>query len=77
MAAAIIAKDPEKYGFEIPKANPFSYEEVALDHSADLAVLARVAGIKVKTLRKYNPELRQSATPTDGPYLLKLPKDKK
>jgi membrane-bound lytic murein transglycosylase D len=36
-----------------------------------------VAGIKVKTLRKYNPELRQSATPTDGPYLLKLPKDKK
>ena len=77
LAAAIIAKDPGKYGFKVPKADPFGYEEVPLDHSADLAVLARVAGIKVKTLRKYNPELRQSATPTDGPYLLKLPKDKK
>ena len=77
LAAAIIAKDPEEYGFTIPKVKPFSYEEVVLEHSADLAVLSRVAGIKVKTLRKYNPELRQSATPADNPYLLKLPKGKK
>ena len=77
LAAAIIAKDPGEYGFTIPKVKPFSYEEVVLEHSADLAVLSRVAGIKVKTLRKYNPELRQSATPADNPYLLKLPKGKK
>ena len=77
LAAAIIAKDPEEYGFTIPKVKPFSYEEVVLEHSADLAVLSRVAGIKVKTLRNYNPELRQSATPADNPYLLKLPKGKK
>ena len=77
LAAAIIAKDPGKYGFKIPKVKPFEYEEVVLENSADLAVLARVAGIKVKKLRNYNPELRQSATPTDSPYLLKLPKGKK
>ena len=77
LAAAIIAKSPENYGFEVPKVKPFEYEEVVLENSADLAVLARVAGIKVKTLRNYNPELRQSATPTDSPYLLKLPKGKK
>ena len=77
LAAAIIAKDPDQYGFNIPESKPFSYEEVVLENSADLAVLSRVAGIKVKTLRKYNPELRQSATPADSPYLLKLPKGKK
>ena len=77
LAAAIIAKDPEHYGFNISKSKPFSYEEVVLENSADLAVLSRVAGIKVKTLLKYNPELRQSATPADSPYLLKLPKGKK
>ena len=77
LAAAIIAKDPGKYGFKVPKIKPFEYEEVVLENSADLAVLARVAGIKVKKLRNYNPELRQSATPTDSPYLLKLPKGKK
>lgn len=77
LAAAIIAKDPDHYGFKISKSKPFSYEEVVLENSADLAVLSRVAGIKVKTLLKYNPELRQSATPADRPYLLKLPKGKK
>ena len=77
LAAAIIAKDPGEYGFKVPKVKPFEYEEVVLENSADLAVLARVAGIKVKKLRNYNPELRQSATPTDSPYLLKLPKGKK
>ena len=77
LAAAIIAKTPEKYGFTIPKVKPYEFEEVILENSADLAVLARVAGIKVKQLRNYNPELRQSATPTDNPYLLKLPNGKK
>lgn len=77
LSAAIIAKAPEAYGFVIPEAEPFQYEEVILKKSADIAVLARVAGIKVKMLRDYNPELRQSATPTDGPYILKLPVGKK
>lgn len=73
LASAIIVASPEKYGFKPPVVKPFQYEEVQLEHSADLAVLARTAGIKVKTLRKYNPELRQSASPSEGPYLLKLP----
>ena len=77
LSAAIIAKTPEAYGFKIPIAEPIQYEEVVLKKSADLAVLARVAGIKSKVLRNYNPELRQSATPSEGSYTLKLPKGKK
>ena len=50
---------------------------MVLEKSADLAVLARVAGIKPKVLRDYNPELRQSATPSEGSYTLKLPMGKK
>lgn len=73
LAAAIIVASPEEFGFEVPKVKPFRYEEVQLEKSADLAVLAHTAGIKVKTIREYNPELRQSASPADGPYLLKLP----
>ena len=77
LSAAIIAKTPEAYGFKIPIAEAIQYEEVVLKKSADLAVLARVAGIKSKVLRNYNPELRQSATPSEGSYTLKLPKGKK
>lgn len=77
LAAAIIAQNPEKYGFKIPQSKPLAYDVVELEKSADLAILARSAGISLRTLQKYNPELRQSATPADEPYLLKLPKGRK
>ncbi len=78
LSAAIIARSPEAYGFTIPKnIQPFRYETIELEKSADIAVLARVVGVKPKVLRDYNPELRQSATPTEPGYQLKLPLGKK
>ena len=78
LSAAIIARNPEAYGFKIPKnVEPFQYETITLEKSADIAVLARVAGLKPDVLRTYNPELRQSATPTESGYSLKLPIGKK
>ena len=69
LSAVIIARSPNEYGFEAPKdVKPFQYDIIALEKSSDIAVLARVAGIKPKLLREYNPELRQSATPADGKY---------
>ena len=77
LSAAIIARTPKAYGFKVPKVEPFSYETITLEKSADIAVLARVAGLKPNVLREYNPELRQSATPSEGSYILKLPPGKK
>ena len=77
LAAAIIANDPTSYGFKIPKTKPHKYEFVEIKQSADLAVLANSAGTSLKTLKAYNPELRQSATPVDVVYRLKIPVGKK
>ena len=77
LSAAIIARTPKAYGFKVPKVEPFRYETITLEKSADIAVLARVAGLKPNVLREYNPELRQSATPSEGSYILKLPPGKK
>lgn len=73
LAAAIIGQNPEEYGFEELPNTPIKYDFVELEKSADLSVLARSANISIKTLREYNPELRQSATPNNGVYQLKLP----
>ncbi len=77
LSAAIIGQNPEKYGFKVPESKPIEFDFVELEKSADLAVLAQSAGISFKTLQKYNPELRQSATPADELYVLKLPKGRK
>jgi len=77
LSAAIICSNPKEYGFKTPKSKPLQYEYVEIDQSADLAVLARSAGVTLKTLKEYNPELRQSATPVDVTYRLRLPTGKK
>jgi len=77
LATAIITRNPEEYDFESPQANPFPSEQVTIEKSADLSVLASCAGISVDELRLYNPELRQFATPPDQSYLLRLPLEKK
>ena len=79
LAAAIIARNPEEYGFETyskKRKTPFEFDTVELEKSADLSVLARSAGTSLKTMQYYNPELRQSATPQNGPYTLRIPKGK-
>lgn len=80
LAAAIICQAPDQYGFSMKSSkNPqtFDFELVDIDQSADLTVIARSAGINLKTLKSFNPELRQSATPSDERYSLRLPKGRK
>ena len=77
LAAAIICSDPISYGFKTPKTKPHKYEYVQIEQSADLTVLASSAGISLKTIKAYNPELRQSATPVEAAYQLKIPVGKK
>ena len=78
LAATILAKDPEKYGFykKEKKEKALSYDVVSIEKSADLTVLARSAETSFKTLQALNPELRQSATPKDS-YELKIPEGSK
>jgi len=73
LSSAIILKDPDKYGFKIPKAKSFKYDEVVIKKSADLSVIAKSAGTKTSTIKYLNPELRQSATPANEDYILRVP----
>ena len=74
LAASIIAKNPLKYGFKRKKTKkPISYDLVSIEKSADLTVLANAANTSFKMIQTLNPELRQSATPSES-YMLKIPK---
>ncbi|MFC1535875.1 transglycosylase SLT domain-containing protein [Candidatus Neomarinimicrobiota bacterium] len=76
LAASIIGKDPQKYGFYVPPKAPLQYDIVEIEKSGDLSILAQSAGVSLSILQQYNPELRQSATPATA-YNLKLPIGKK
>jgi membrane-bound lytic murein transglycosylase D len=78
MAAAIIAKHPEAFGFtaaEIEAQAWLPYEEVRVHEATLLSLVARAAGTTEREIIDLNPELRRACTPP-RPYAIKVPKDK-
>ncbi|KIX14532.1 LysM peptidoglycan-binding domain-containing protein [Dethiosulfatarculus sandiegensis] len=78
IAAALIAKDPGKYGFEeIKYEPPLEFDTVKVHAGTSLSVAAKLAGVKSKELSHLNPELRRWSTPPGGgTYTLRIPKGK-
>ena len=72
-AALIIAKNPEKYGFRITKAEK-DYETVSVPPRKSLAEIANLLDMGYKEISKYNPALVGLSTPPGGDYKLKVPK---
>jgi membrane-bound lytic murein transglycosylase D len=76
IAAALIAKHPERFGFHVEYEEPFDSDEVVIPDATDLKVIADAAGISVEKVRELNPELRRFCTPPDE-FTLRLPKGSK
>ncbi len=78
IAATIIAKNPEKYGFKnIPYQPPLKYEVVKVTEATSLQAAAVAATTNYEEISALNPELLRDATPGYGAYLLKIPPGKK
>lgn len=75
IAAAVIGKNPEAYGF-VPSTNePIEYDVVRLEYAVDLATAAKSAGVDLDDMKFLNPELRRWVTPLDSEsYPLRIPK---
>src|SRR6267142_6638975 len=73
IAAALIAKHPERFGFRVDYEEPREVEEVRVPDATDLHVLAKAADITFDDVRDLNPELRRFCTPPGG-WIVKLPK---
>ena len=73
MAAVIISKAPELFGFEnIEKEEPLAFETVEVTYTS-LSAAAKCAGIDLETLKEMNVELIKSYTPAGESYDLRIP----
>lgn len=79
IAAAIVAKDPEKYGFiDVEYQEPLRYEEVKVPELTDLSLIAKACEISLDEIKDLNPELRRGVTPpNETEYEIKIPFGKK
>ncbi len=78
LAAMIVAKNPEEYGFhDIKMEEPIAYKKIQVQGPTDIKVIARAAGVSLSEIKRLNPELRRWFTPPDYPgYEIKIPEDK-
>jgi len=78
MAATIIAKNPEAYGFSVTSIEPFKFDEVVVDQSTDLRLIARCANCTYEEIKELNPELKRWVTPPQyASYVLRIPAGRK
>jgi membrane-bound lytic murein transglycosylase D len=78
IAAAIIAKHAEAFGFGEDEVQPerwIEYEQVHVRRATPLSALAEAAGVSVADLLDLNPELRRTRTPPRR-YVLRIPVDR-
>jgi membrane-bound lytic murein transglycosylase D len=75
IAAALIAKEPEKYGFtDIEYQEPLRYEKVTVPEVTDLRLIAQACEVTLGEIKDLNPELSRWCTPPNFPdYEIKIP----
>ena len=74
IAAAIIAKEPARYGFDVAvHVVPFSRDSVMVDGGTGLDLIARLADTTLDAMRDLNPHLIRLITPPDERYPVRVP----
>ncbi len=74
IAATMIGKQPEKYGFPaIQPVDPFEVDSVPVTEPTSLEVVARVADLPVEAVRALNPHYVRAVTPPSELAWVRVP----
>lgn len=74
IAAALIARDPDAYGFgHVVPDTPIEYDLVEVPDATTFDVLAEAAGTDEETIRSLNPNFPRRVTPPDRVVQLRVP----
>src|SRR5919112_1489939 len=73
IAAAVIAKQPDRFGMTPSEASPLSYDSVVVDGVTGLDVIARLAEASPAEIRDLNPQYLRLATPPHSRSVIRVP----
>jgi membrane-bound lytic murein transglycosylase D len=73
IAAALVAKEPIRYGMELHPLPPFEYDSVKVAGGTPLAAIARASGASIATIRELNPHFLRGMLPPGERQLVRVP----
>ena len=73
IAAAVVAKQPERYGIAPSEVPPFAYDSVVVNGVTGLDVIARLAEASPEEIGDLNPQYLRFATPPHTHSVVRVP----
>jgi membrane-bound lytic murein transglycosylase D len=73
IAAALIGKDPARYGVRVDTQPPFAFDTVRVPGLTPVAAVAAAAGCEVAEVTALNPHLLRGITPAGASWLARVP----
>ncbi|HXI64286.1 MAG TPA: LysM peptidoglycan-binding domain-containing protein [Gemmatimonadales bacterium] len=74
IAASLIAKQPDRYGFHVDPLAPLTFDEITVPDATGLDVIARLADTTVATLLELNPQFVRGVTPPSHSVVVRVPR---
>src|SRR5215212_1681320 len=76
IAAALVAKEPDRYGMKIVTLEPLTYDSVRVGPGTPMAAIAHAASVGVADVLALNPHVLRGITPPKDSFYVRLPAGK-
>jgi membrane-bound lytic murein transglycosylase D len=73
IAAALVAKEPARYGLHIDPQPAYAYDTVRVGPSTPLIAIARAAGAGLPAIADLNPQILRGVTPPRDSFTVRVP----
>lgn len=73
IAAALVAKEPARYGLRIEAEEPYAYDSVRVGPTTPLAAVAKACGVKLSVITELNPYVLRGMTPPHDSLYVRVP----
>src|SRR3989449_964385 len=74
IAASLIAKQPDRYGFAVEPLPPLVFDEITIPDATGLDVIARLADTAVAAVLDLNPQFVRGITPPARSVVVRVPR---
>jgi membrane-bound lytic murein transglycosylase D len=74
IAAALVAKEPARYGLKVNYLPEFDYDSVEVGPETPLTAVAKASSASLGDIQDLNPEVLRGVTPPDQRFIVRVPK---
>jgi len=73
IAAALMAKNAKRFGFDIDSAAPFAYDSARVPAATPMSAVAKASRTHISVIRDLNPHVLRGMTPPKDSFLVRIP----